>query len=391
MNRTWDRINFAAFLISNALSFGAMWGQRIVMGWLIWQLTGSPLWLAASASIELSSTFVLTPLVGVWLDRYRRDHILIVSQVVATIITGGFAAASIAEVLTPSLLIAVNATLGCAGAIYLPARLALLADVKGAPPSQSAHSALAIASQIGAFVGPTIIGIALSMHNASVAAALLCAFNAMATLTMLGIATKAPDHDVKSARTDQHTWRSAIAYWTASKTKVPTLLFIFFLTVVAVRGVMDLLPAYVAVVLTGDAELLSQLIAAAGFGALTTSLTLVPLGQCDPNRQIRLSLLLALTATVCMTVSPQLPSRNNGTRLTGCRGVAEYDRHPDTAVETIPAGNQRSSICAICRNLARRTNHRCGYDGSRFILAFDRHHRTHIRWALSADAHLRPV
>ena len=45
MLRVLGQRNFAIYLTGSAFSLHGLWIQRVAIGWLAWELTGSPLWL----------------------------------------------------------------------------------------------------------------------------------------------------------------------------------------------------------------------------------------------------------------------------------------------------------------------------------------------------------
>ncbi|MEE2656027.1 MAG: MFS transporter [Chloroflexota bacterium] len=65
---------------TSVLSSGARWIQQISLGWLVFDLTGSPVLLGSILFVFQAPSVVLSPLVGVLVDRVDRRQLLIFSQ-----------------------------------------------------------------------------------------------------------------------------------------------------------------------------------------------------------------------------------------------------------------------------------------------------------------------
>jgi MFS family permease len=296
-------VNVCAFFASNVMSFGAMWGQRVVVGWLVWQLTASPMWLAAASVVELASALFLAPLAGLWLDRYDRRLVLLLSQGAAMLLSSALAVTAAVDALTPPILIALMAALGCAGAVYLPARLAFLMNVEGMPDSPRANSLLALASQFGTFAVPTIVGVVLAMYGAAAAFAVVAGLNALATLSMFAVSVVGTERHRTDMPPASVNWTTALQFIAADASGLRRFLIVFLIVVVAGRGVTDLFAGYVDVVFKEDAVLLSQLIAATGCGALLSTVMLLASGHRTTDRQLCLSVFLAMAGAVGLALA----------------------------------------------------------------------------------------
>ncbi|MCA9271269.1 MAG: MFS transporter, partial [Planctomycetales bacterium] len=64
--------NFALYTAGSSISQIGMWVQRLAIGWLVWDLTKSGVWLGAVAIAEFLPTIVITPFGGVLSDRLDR-------------------------------------------------------------------------------------------------------------------------------------------------------------------------------------------------------------------------------------------------------------------------------------------------------------------------------
>ena len=71
--------DFRVYLGGNFFAINAMWVQRVVIGWLAWDLTGSVFWTGIVGFALFAPTIVLAPLFGVVAD--RKDLRVMIAQV----------------------------------------------------------------------------------------------------------------------------------------------------------------------------------------------------------------------------------------------------------------------------------------------------------------------
>jgi hypothetical protein len=61
--------NYRIYVVGDFVSLIGNWAQRVAIGWLTWQLTGSATWLGIIAFADLFPSVALAPLGGVIADR----------------------------------------------------------------------------------------------------------------------------------------------------------------------------------------------------------------------------------------------------------------------------------------------------------------------------------
>ena len=66
--------------MTSILSSGARWVQMASLGWLAFDLTDSPVMLGSIIFVYQAPSVVLSPIVGVFVDRIDRRQLLIISQ-----------------------------------------------------------------------------------------------------------------------------------------------------------------------------------------------------------------------------------------------------------------------------------------------------------------------
>jgi MFS family permease len=135
-----------------------MWMQRIAIGWLTWQLTGSGLWLGIVAFADFFPVVLIGPIAGAAADRGDRLRVVKTSQTISLVQATVLFLLTASGHMTIGLLVALTAFQGMVVAFNQPARLALVPSL--IPPSDLA-TAVAINSvvfNLARFIGPACGG-----------------------------------------------------------------------------------------------------------------------------------------------------------------------------------------------------------------------------------------
>src|SRR2546426_10117894 len=121
--------NVRLFLGGQSGSLVGTWVRRVAMGWLAYRLTGSPLLLGVLAAAGQLPSLLLMPIAGGLSDRWSRHRILVVTQSLAMALTLVLAGLALAGAGTVWHLVAIGAPLRGVGALHVPARPGLVADI----------------------------------------------------------------------------------------------------------------------------------------------------------------------------------------------------------------------------------------------------------------------
>src|ERR1700760_876817 len=80
MLRAFRHRNFRLYFSGQSISLIGTWIQQIALGWTIYQLTHSSWLLGLVSFAGQLPLFLLTPLAGVWVDRWSRHRTIIITQ-----------------------------------------------------------------------------------------------------------------------------------------------------------------------------------------------------------------------------------------------------------------------------------------------------------------------
>ncbi len=271
--RAFRHRDFRLFFAGQLLSNVGTWMQSVAMSWLVYRLTGSALALGVIGFATQFPAFLISPIAGVFVDRWNRRRIVLTTQsaamVQAFVLTG--------LVLTDEIrvwhLVALALVLGTINGFDIPARQAyLVLLVEG---TEDLANAIALNSSMfnaARLVGPAVAGVLIGAVGEGVVF-LLNAVSYLAVLAaLLGI--RARGGPVVPGRPDvvrnlREGFRYAFGF-------APIRSLLLVLAVVSLVGMpyTVLLPVFASDVLGGGATTLGFLTSAAGFGALGGALFL---------------------------------------------------------------------------------------------------------------------
>lgn len=146
--------------LATSLSY---WMQQTVELWLIYELTGSPVWLSFISIARMGPLLVFSPFGGVLADRLDRVRVVILAQLVAGSIALAIAVLLITGLLRPWHLLVAAVLSGAVVSINIPARQALIASLVGRNLIMSAVALHSFALNTSRIVGPQIAGVLLAL------------------------------------------------------------------------------------------------------------------------------------------------------------------------------------------------------------------------------------
>lgn len=189
LRQTLSNRNFALFTAGSLVSVVGTWMQRVAVGWLTWELTGSAAWLGAVAFAEFMPTIVVAPVVGALADRYDRKTIALVGQVLATVQAATLAVLTVTGHITPLLILLLQLFSGLAQPATQTARLVLVPSLV---PRENMGNAVAITSltfNVARVIGPALSGLMIATIGAGYSFAVNAAsyLGVIASLTAMHI------------------------------------------------------------------------------------------------------------------------------------------------------------------------------------------------------------
>jgi MFS family permease len=149
--------NYQLFFAGQGISLIGTWMTQIATVWLVYHLTNSPFMLGVVGFTSQIPNFLLTPFGGVLVDRFPRQRILIVTQVLAMAQSLTLAALALSGVVQLWHLLVLSLVQGVINAVDAPARQTIVTELVDRP--EDLANAIAINSTM--FNGARLIGPAL--------------------------------------------------------------------------------------------------------------------------------------------------------------------------------------------------------------------------------------
>jgi MFS family permease len=272
--RAFAHRNFRLYILGQGVSIVGSWMQQVAMAWLVYQITGSALWLGTVAFAGQIPAFFLTPLAGCLIDRLDRRRLLFITQTVAMTQALALAGLTLTGAVEAWHIVALSFVLGAANACDIPTRQSFLSELVGKGPDLA--NAIAINSSVfnGArLVGPALAGLLLALTSPGVCF-LANGASYLAVLAALAAMQLSPRQRLANPTPLLSGLREGLRYAWRSEPIRSLLLLIGFFNMAGMAET-TLLPIITTAVLNGEAPTLGFLSAAAGMGAFAAAIFLV--------------------------------------------------------------------------------------------------------------------
>ncbi len=259
--------NYRLFFAGQSLSLVGTWITRIATAWLVYRLTGSALLLGIVGFCGQIPTLFLAPVAGVFVDRWDRHRVLVVTQVLSMLQSLALAVLALAGIITVPQVLGLQIFQGVINAFDTPARQAfvvsMIEDRADLPNAIALNSSMVNASRI---LGPSIGGVVIAAVGEGWCF-LLDAISYLAVIASL-VAMRLPPRTRAVVETRVlEELRAGFRYVTRF---APIGTVLLLLALVSTMGMpyTVLMPAVVAKQLHGGPHTLGLLMGASGVGAL---------------------------------------------------------------------------------------------------------------------------
>ena len=267
--------------MTSILSSGARWIQQISLGWLAFDLTGSPVLLGSIIFVYQAPSIVLSPLVGVLVDRVDRRQLLIISQLAMAVMAMLLAVDIALGYVETWHLYIFAAISGVESTIIHVVRQALIPSVV---PKEALMNAIALNSAAltsTRIFGPALAGlliVALGVEGNFILQAVLLTGVALAAFPLR---IRPPERESGEHAGGGGLWQEIAVglrfIWGISTLRV--LFIVQFIMMFIAMPFSNFLPVWAADVLALDADGLGILYSAAGIGALIGTMSLATAGN----------------------------------------------------------------------------------------------------------------
>jgi len=266
--------NYRLFFAGQSISLIGTWMTRIATAWLVYRLTGSALLLGVVGFAGQIPSFLLAPLAGVLVDRWNRQRLLVITQVLAMFQSLALALLTMTGLIKMWHVIVLSVLQGLINSFDMPARQAFVVEM--VEKREDLANAIALNSSMvnaARLLGPSIGGVVIAavgegwcfMIDAVSYIAVIASLLAMTITARVIQPTK-----------DANVFQQLREGWSYATHFAPIRNVLLLLALVSLVGMpyTVLMPVFANDVLHGGPNTLGLLMAASGVGALAGALFL---------------------------------------------------------------------------------------------------------------------
>ena len=267
MLRALSHRNYRLFFAGQGTSLVGTWITRVATSWLVYRLTGSAAALGLVGFAGQIPTFLLAPFAGVWVDRWSRYRVLVVTQILSMVQSFALAWLALAGTITVTRIVLLSAFQGVINAFDTPARQAfvveMVEDRADLPNAIALNSSMVNGARL---VGPSVAGVLIAVAGEGWCFLLdgISYVAVIASLLMMRLAPAEPRGAEKRVLVDlRDGFRYAFGF-------APIRSVLLLITLISLMGMpyTVLMPLMAATVLHGGPHTLGFLMGATGIGAL---------------------------------------------------------------------------------------------------------------------------
>ncbi|MDD3892856.1 MAG: MFS transporter [Bacteroidales bacterium] len=344
--RALQNKNFKIFFLGQLVSLMGVWIQNIALGWLVYRLTDSAVWLGVIGFAGQIPALFLTPFAGVFADRLNRRKVLIVTQIIPMAMAFTMAAL----ILTNSVLVWHIAVVAVINGIVLafdnPFRHSFLLEMIG--DKELLQNAIALNSTLfnsARFIGPMIGGFLIALVGEGYCF-LVNGVTSSAVVISLFLINVSP-----SIKNTEH--KSVIfdlmegAKYAFSFKPIRFLLILVLTTGFFGMPFQVFLPVFARDILGGDSQLLGFLTGALGAGALTGAVYLASRkGMKQLPRMIFFAAILFAMGLMSLSLSTNIILSLVLLYFTGFGMIVQF-ASTNTLIQSIVDDSKRGRIMAL--------------------------------------------
>ena len=311
--------DFRIYLIGNMFALNGLWMQRVTIGWIAWDLTGSASFVGFIAFVNFAPAMVTGPFFGVLIDRIRVQRAAMTTQVSLFLLALALFSSFVLDMLGPTVLTILSGLLGIVASAHNPVRMSLAPRLVDRNAVASVVSLTAINFNLARLTGPAIGGwlIAFWGVGASLLIQALCYLPFILALSFLQ-----PREPIRSAGRVEP-FLQALVIGIRHVLHTPLILRAILITGVfafIIRGTLEILPVLADGVFDKGAAGLGLLTSSAGFGALVAGMAKAVLPGQSVGQLPRPALISAIVGIALVPVVGLSPSWHLSVFLVACLG-----------------------------------------------------------------------
>jgi MFS family permease len=267
--------NLACFVIGESLSFFGSWMTQIALVWMVYSLTNSAMLVGVAGFTNQAMGLIITPLVGVLLDRWNLRYVLLTTQLVSIVLSSTLTFLTVTNQINVVTIIIIGILQGLVKAFDLPARQVIIPKL--VKYKSDTYSAMAIHSFLintAKFVSPMIGGLMIAKSGAA-SCFLVDTISYLPFISAL-LTVKIKPNIISSTKS-QKIWSNLKEGFMFVNNFLPIKYVLFLQVTVCFMSMIyvNLLPVFTKEILRGNAEIMGFLMTASALGSLFSGIYLL--------------------------------------------------------------------------------------------------------------------
>ncbi|MEO1000720.1 MAG: MFS transporter [Pseudomonadota bacterium] len=298
---------FRTYVAGSFFALNGMWMQRLTIGWIGWDLTGSASFVGFVAFLIFAPVMVSGPLFGVIADRIDVRRGALATQGTLAALTVALLGAEVADVLTPPLLALLALAVGVVMSAHHPIRMALAPRLVPKEDIASSISVVSVNFNLSRLIGPAIAGVLIGWLGvaATLGVNLLLFLPLFAALLI--VRPRAKEGEARRPPPLLAALRDGVRHALATPVIRQAMVLTGVFALVG-RGALEILPAVADGLFARGAAGLGQMTAAGGAGALVAALRLATRAPYDGGGLPRGSIVAAGIGAALVGALALMPS-----------------------------------------------------------------------------------
>lgn len=290
--------SFLLYFISNTFALLGLWIQKIGVGWLTWEITGSTFWTSFVALALMAPAGIIGPLFAVYAENWNMRTASIILKTLMLLVGAMVWFLEFLDLHSLFTLAFLSILQGLLSACYHPVRLVFVSVVVPRDLISSAVGLNSASFNGSRVIGPAFAGIFIALFNleSTFLIAVLAYIPLIPVLMYIPLRKRNKSLDNKDKFLKRFIEGGKVALNTPVIAKG---LFVVFISAFFVRGMLEIQPTIAGEILNQGSLGLSLITATAGLGALSASIW-IGLGR-NNNLKIQTKLVFMLILGLIMS------------------------------------------------------------------------------------------
>ncbi len=264
--------NFRLYFGGQCVSLVGTWMQQIAMSWLVFRLTGSVFLLATVTFMAQIPVLVVTPYMSVFVDRFNRRALLVVTQSLSMVQALLMALLTLTGWIEVWHIMVLSLLIGLINALDNPTRQSFYPSLV---PAEKLGNAIALNSAVingSRLIGPAVGGVLIGLLGEGICF-LLNGVSYIAVIIALLMMRIKPNRETV---VKQRVWEDMRDGFLYVAHDMPIRSLLLLMSAISFFGLplMTFIPAYVKTILGGESEMLGLLLSCVGVGSFIAALYL---------------------------------------------------------------------------------------------------------------------